>query len=152
MTRSSVSLCTATISPPSITSVISVLSFADCFLGSPGFLLCFRILFTNSTRNLRTFVSYYKKYLKNYPVYLCTIEMDVKYALILWQGKNCRQFGVLFTPVTYWSVCSSSRRGGDGVKGVEGKRYFIPLQVSRYKSTYYMIIWFKIQVIINPLQ
>ena len=35
----------------------------------------------------------------------------------------------------YWSVRSSSRSGGDGVKGVEGgNRYFIPLRVSLFRE------------------
>ena len=40
--------------------------------------------------------------------------MDVEYAWILWQGKN---LGAI-SPVIYWSFRLSSRRGGDGVKGI----------------------------------
>ena len=58
------------------------------------------------------------------------VEMDVKYTWILGQGKNFRHFWLANMELIYWPVRSSSRRGGDVVKGVEGRnRYFSQLQV-----------------------
>ena len=48
--------------------------------------------------------------------------------------------------IIYWSVLSSSRLGGNGVKGVDRVgHYFSQLQVSLQ-----WIFWCKIQLIINP--
>ena len=79
--------------------------------------------------------------------------MDILHTWILWQGKHCRQFRLQHRviDILYWSVRSSSRRGGGWGKGgvrAWGYCYLSPLQVSLFK---YMIIWCKIQVIINPL-
>ena len=52
---------------------------------------------------------------------------------------------VAIMDITYWSVRSSSRRGGDGVKGVDGGGTLF------YSAkSFTLLLWCKIQVIINP--
>ena len=46
------------------------------------------------------------------------VAIDIEYMWIFWQGKNSRLFRLLTW--SYWSLRSSSRRKGDGVKGVDG--------------------------------
>ena len=48
-------------------------------------------------------------------------------------GEKLSSIKVGNMDIIYWSVCSSSRRGGNGVKGVNvGERYFSRLQDSIY--------------------
>ena len=56
-------------------------------------------------------------------------------------------FKVANMDITYWSVCLSIRRGGDGVKGVE----LMFKSVTSFTLIENIKIWCKIQVIIYQL-
>ena len=63
------------------------------------------------------------------------INNGYRISWILWQEKNCRQFRLLKWASFYLSVRSSSRRRGNGIKGVDGEyRYFSKLGVSLFRA------------------
>ena len=68
--------------------------------------------------------------------------MDVKYTWLLWQGENCRQL----LGHHYGSVRLSSIRWGNAVKGMN---WGIVILASL--KFHFIIIWGKIQIIINTL-
>ena len=53
--------------------------------------------------------------------------------------------------IFYCSVCSSCRRERNGVKVVTGEGGIVILASYKFYLSEYMIVWCKIQVIINPL-
>ena len=60
-------------------------------------------------------------------------------------GGKCRQSSLLT-----WSIRSSSRRGGDGIKGVE-RRDSLSLPAANFTLLQNMLIWCKMKVIIYPI-
>ena len=62
--------------------------------------------------------------------------MDVEYIIRGYYDRGkLLSIKVANMDIIYWSVCLSSRRGGDKVEGVNGgNRYFSLLQVNFFKT------------------
>ena len=65
--------------------------------------------------------------------------MDVEYMWILWLGKNCRQFWLLFPLSVIGQFFYSVEEDEMGLRGDEGDGIFMP--ATSFNLSKYMIIW-----------